>query len=426
MKPHKNILKFISKPFIKLKNDRITGFFWNSLIFGFFLLPLAIRLSTPFFIVAIISGIVIAYNNRNKIVYKDFSFLSYPILFLLMGISIFYSKNTDVGLKLLERTTPLFFFPLILFFIKEDLTITKKIINSLLCGLLVSLVINLFQAFSNSLVFLNSGILFDASIEGGYSFWESFSHGGSHFIGGEFSKFVPPSYLSLYILTVIIFIQKHNNFSKGIKRLVYFSLFLYLFLLASRASFAILILLSIVNVMNVKSIKLKIARAIFLISIGFVVYNLNPRTQILYERLIEFTEKENFNYTTSEQSRILTFITCIKLIGNAPIFGYGIGDANDELIKEYKNSGYSTNAKNKYNAHNQYFQTMLQVGLAGVLLLIAPLLITVFKTKNIYVWSMLIVFTTSLLFESMLIRYNGIVFFSIFIPLLARKERTLV
>ncbi len=140
-----------------------------------------------------------------------------------------------------------------------------------------------------------------------------------------------------------------------------------------------------------------------------------------FERLEDFKSKKNYNYTTSEQSRILTYRTCLKLFFESPILGYGVGDANEELLIEYIRSDYQTNAQNNYNAHNQYFQTTLQVGIAGLLLLLLPLISIIRRHKNVYGVAMFFVLAGSLLFESILLRYNGIIFFAILTPLLIKR-----
>jgi O-antigen ligase len=424
MKLERGLLNYIKRPFVTLENEFLISFFWNCIILGSFLLPLGVNPSTPFFILAMLAGVFSLFTKKRNFNLSDLTFLSFPVLFVIMCISLNYSFNLDVGLKLLERFLPLFFLPIIFIFIKEDKLVVKKIFCALLTGIILSFLINIYHAFSSSLFYINEVLVFDQSLSGGHSFIESFSHGGSHFIGGEFSKLIPPSYLALYILVTLIFLFK-NIISKP-RIIIYGILFLYLFLLASRASFVILLILAALNLFTTQNNISKIKRLLILAAICSVFYGINPRAQIFFERVRDFTTKENYNYTTSEQSRILTYLSCKRLIYNAPIFGYGVGDANEELLIDYIQSDYLTNAKNKYNAHNQFFQTTLQVGVFGLVFLTIPFIVIVMRKKNVYVWAMLISLGGSLMFESMLIRYNGIMFFAILIPFLLRKERVVV
>lgn len=390
---------------------------------GFFLLPLGINPSTPFFIAAIILGIVQIFRTRtcNR---RDLVFLSYPILIVIMFISLSYSTNVSEGLNRLERSLPLLFFPLVLMFIKEDKVIVLKLFKALLFGILISLCINLYLAFSNSITIENGQMVFDSSVATGYSFMESFRHGGSHFIGGEFSQLIHPSYLALYILSTAVFF--YNKKLGRAKFIVYTILFLYLFLLASRGAFVIMLVLLVLYVFAEGTLRQKMVKGVLLVFLGIAMFNLNPRIKIFYERLVDFTQKKNFNYTTSEQSRILIYQSSWQLVTDAPLFGYGVGDANDKLQEVYLSSGYLKNSEDKYNAHNQYFQTMLQTGAIGLGFLLLPFLTLLYRTRNVQMFSMIVVLGGSLLFESMFVRYNGILFYAIIIPFLLREKQVVI
>lgn len=406
--------------FVKLEGNSLIAIFWNCIIIGFFLLPIGVNPSTPFFIMAIILGSIGIVKNKTMVGPIDLTYLSFPILFLVMTVSLGYSENIKYGFKLIERSVPLLFFPIILMYIKEDKNIVRKIFNALILGITVSFIINLILATSSSLIFENHKLVFDPSKEGGYSFMESFSHGGSKFIGGEFSKYVHPSYISMYIIASIIFIHKH--YVGKIKVLLTCILVVFLFLLASRGAFVILISIVSIYLLNVKGFVAKLKRLVLMGVIGLLFFSFNPRLRIFYDRIQDFTTKENFNYTTSEQSRILIYLSSLRLIKESPTFGYGIGDADNILLNDYIDLGYLTNARNEYNAHNQYFQTLLQVGIPGILLLIFPFAVILYRTTNLQTVLITVVLLGSLLFESMLVRYNGVIFFSIIVPILMRKN----
>jgi len=398
--------------------------FWNALIIGFFLLPLGINFSTPFFIVSIGLGLVDIFIRKNKSTKIDWIFLCYPFLFVLMAISLYYTEDFNTGLKLLERALPTFFFPILFLYIKEDNEILTKLFSALLAGIILSFTFNLFNAIYESLNWVEGVFTFNSSVSGNHSFMESFNHGGNHFIGQNFSTLVHPSYVALYVLITFIFFQRKL---KGKIAIIVFSLLLiYLFFLASRASLVVIVVLMIINVFNVKTAKAKLQRAVLLTILGSIFIVANPRIHTFYERMLDFTEKKNYNYTTSEQSRILIFSTCIQLVAEAPLLGYGIGDANEKLIERYKTLKYLTLNEQRLNAHNQYFQTLLQVGLFGFSLLILPFLAILCRTRNAHILSMLFVLGIFLFFESMLVRYNGIIFYAIVVPFLLRKENVMV
>ena len=415
------MLKFISDHFLELRGDFLLKIFWNSIILGFFLLTWGVNISTIFIVIAISTGLIWLIAKRPRLNKPDWALLAYPLLYVIMGLSLIYTTNLDTGIDLMVRCIPILLFPLIFLFLREDQQILRKIFNALLLGLIFTFIYNLIQATAHSIQIEEGRLIFDSSIAGGYSFLESFNHGGSFFIGGEFSRLVHPSYVALYILTSLVFFHKFRIPNKYIYMMANIILVIYLFLLASRAALVVLVLLLVLNIFQRSKTRGRIRGAIILLLIGILAIVFNPRIHTFYERMVDFTKKENFNYTTSEQSRILTYFSCVELIKNSPWTGYGVGDANDVLYEKYKAAGYLKNQEGRYNAHNQYFQTALQVGIPYVIFLLLPFAVIFIRKPGYHLVALVLIMATMLLFESMFIRYNGIVFFAIIIPMISRK-----
>ena len=202
-------------------------------------------------------------------------------------------------------------------------------------------------------------------------------------------------------------------------------LFVYLFLLASIAAYGILIIMSLLLIFNITDKRRKHTMLIMFI-LGLIVFLNNPRVFDIYSNVKDFRNVVEYDNSTLEKARLLSWDASVKLIEEAPLLGYGIGDANDALMEKYKELGYTYNYGNKYNAHNQFFQTLLQTGCIGlgVLVMIFILLaIRLRRSRNEF--SVFLILLISVLFESMLVRFNGIVFFSIVIPLLLKKRSIL-
>lgn len=397
--------------------------FWNSLYIAFFLLPFGINLPTFLFVISIALGVLSIFKSKTILIKDNRPLLLLPLYFVIMAITLLYSDNISYGLILLKRSLPLLLFPIIFFFIREDSTIIKKLFNFLVFGLIITFFINLVWATYSSISIKNGVLDFDTSIQGGYSFWKSFSHGGNYYIGGKFSRLVHPSYVSLYILVVLVYYLKNKLALK--KQIILFNvLFLYLFLLSSKIAFIILLITSVLLIYKENDKNRKYIMIVGFIT-GLIVFVSNPRMMHFYSRLEEFDYKTNDKNAASEQSRLLTWNASIKLIENAPLFGYGVGDSNDVLIHKYKELNYLTNYQNEYNAHNQYFQTYLQSGIIGFLVLITVFIFLGFRKRNHYEFSIFLILFISLLFESMLVRFNGIVFYSIIIPLLLKRRNIL-
>ena len=71
--------------------------------------------------------------------------------------------------------------------------------------------------------------------------------------------------------------------------------------------------------------------------------------------------------TESTSMRWSIWEKAVLLILEKPIFGYGTGDANDELMNAYKQEPDLLNEiiVRKYNAHNTFFQLWLMIGFTG-------------------------------------------------------------
>ncbi len=400
----------LSEVFYKDENNNlIVTIFWNSLYIAFFLLPLGINLPTPFFIVSIVLGFVNIFRSKIRFASDNKALLLFPLYFVIMALSLVYTDNISDGVDLVQRSLSLLLFPIIFLFVKEDASTVKKLFDFLLFGLIVSFVINFSIAFYDSIT----------TIKGDFnSIRDVITSKWNNFIGDEFSKLINPSYLSLYILLVLSYYLKKTLVTK-LRTVIVFLLFLYLFLLASRAAYLILLVMSVLLIFTIKDKTNKYTMCI-VFCMGLVIFANNPRAFGFYENMMEYDN------STSEKLRVLTWNASIKLIKEAPLLGYGVGDANDILIKKYKELGYLYNYKNRYNAHNQFFQTLLQTGIFGfgVLLSIFILLATRMRRSS-NEFSVFLILVTSLLFESMLVRFNGIVFFSIVIPLLLKKRSIL-
>ncbi|WP_421823934.1 O-antigen ligase family protein [Flagellimonas oceanensis] len=415
------LTRFIKMLFIKVEGNLAT-LFWNLILFGFLVLPFG-ALSTPFILLSMAIGIIhFFYKKQSKSIRINWFFLSFPALFLTMFISLYYSYDLHTGKNLLVRSLPIFFFPLLISSQHFQWRIMFKILNGLLIGTLLSFCCNLAFALYRSIQITKGQFFFDSSIKGQLTLKESIIDGGNYFIGGEFSSFIHPSYISLYVLIAIIYLAFKVH-SLKIKVISIAFLIIYLFLLSSKAALLMLPMIGVLSFIGkVKSLnfKIKLLLMVMVPTVIFLLIVLNPRVIVGYNRLKNLESESNFKYTTSSVSRILSWKASIDLIKKAPLLGYGVGDANEELLIYYLNNDYFTNADNRYNAHNQYLQTLLQVGFIGFTFLVIPF-VGVFKRRvGFFDLSIILVLLISLFFESMLIRYHGIVFYAIMIPLLLK------
>ena len=114
------------------------------------------------------------------------------------------------------------------------------------------------------------------------------------------------------------------------------------------------------------------------------------------------------------------------------ILGVGLNNGQELLNKKYKEykmyTGKPWEEKGgylSYNFHNQYTQTLIEMGIIGFLFLIYiyySLFIIGLKTNNFLLFTIIFTFILIMFTESILVRQKGIVTFVLF-PLIAIKVK---
>lgn len=117
----------------------------------------------------------------------------------------------------------------------------------------------------------------------------------------------------------------------------------------------------------------------------------------------------------STSARLHVWSAAWSLIQEAPVTGYGTGDVKDVLLKRYAERGLISAVEKKLNAHNQFLQSWVALGLSGVLLLLAMLAGATwrFRRDPLFAGFLLLTFFNFLV-ESMLEIQAGVVFWALF------------
>jgi O-antigen ligase len=119
----------------------------------------------------------------------------------------------------------------------------------------------------------------------------------------------------------------------------------------------------------------------------------------------------------SNADRMAVWVTAIEIIEKNYVFGVGTGDVKDALMEGYIKNGLLPAYEHKFNAHNQYLQTFVTLGLSGFLVLVAFFLLPALKAlkgrQDLY-FVFLLIFALNILFESMLEIQAGVVFYAFF------------
>ncbi len=250
-----------------------------------------------------------------------------------------------------------------------------------------------------------------------------------YFFYTQFSFFIHASYFAMYLILAIAFvILLYPTWFKAQKNITYtFYLFLLtfvvtIFLCSSKLglisffiSAPLILLYKYRSFLNVKKVSFLVLGILVL---GFFAFKLFPEA---FSRLSSLTTVSSvtLDKTSSESTtvRILIWEQCLHIMKDNFWLGTGVGDANDALYKAYEANGLTGALSHKFNAHNQYFQTFIGLGVIGCLILFVltfGYLIKGILKKHflLFLFSLLIVLNFAV--ESMLQASAGVLFFVFF------------
>ena len=115
--------------------------------------------------------------------------------------------------------------------------------------------------------------------------------------------------------------------------------------------------------------------------------------------------------------RMLIWKAANQVICEHPIFGAGTGDAKDVLMKEYEKRGMTGAYEHQLNAHNEFYQTFVSIGLIGFTALCLQLFLPLYfsiKNKTLIYTVFILIVVLNFLPESMLESEGGVIFYAFF------------
>lgn len=238
-----------------------------------------------------------------------------------------------------------------------------------------------------------------------------------------------PNYFMLFLGGALILLwwyrrQQKSIFNPSIDTLMWWGLLLYCgVFLQARTGFIILIaLLTLATLFFEKKFVLKdYARRLYYPVVAGSLLLLLPshftqRYQI--NTSTEFVEEENRD--TSFSGRLVIWKHCWHCIMEKPLVGHGTGDGVQRVHKRYEEAAFEAGIRDKYNCHNQYWETWVAVGIVGLLILIGfPLFVLKkYTDSNIALVVFSLFFYSGMFFESILERHKGVMILVIFATIL--------
>ena len=371
---------------------------------------ISMKLST---LILIILGLLVIYGIVLKKITFKFNIINllFVLLYIIYAVGVFFTRNSSLALFYLENKLPFLILPFIFSFLDSNKLNINRLNNFLIFGVITLAIMGLANGIHCKLYNLNEYCFSTTSF--------SFIHHPTYYLVFNCISFsylvlsyfkyntIPFYKVVLYLLASFII----HVLSLSLAGILFFALMIFIFSIyffyikfnkiIFFFSLISLFILSILASTKVRVLRNELNGAAKYISI----YSSSPS---------DFVKKSPYPME-GNNARLVMWTVAYKACEDHP-FGVGTGNV-DEILKE-KLIAYNQPelAKLNYNPHNQFLQTCLEVGVLGLILLLTIILYSVYigiKNNN-YI---LIILSLSLLFnglfESMLQRQSGIVFYTL-------------
>ncbi|MCB0642893.1 MAG: O-antigen ligase family protein [Phaeodactylibacter sp.] len=376
-------------------------------------LPLHPRIATLSLVAALVNELLEGQWRQKLNGLKRRVPLLFFVFYALFLIGLSYSSNTVSALSSLETKLPFLVCPL-LFFSRPPLDsgAYRRLLDAFILGCL-------------------SAALFCLAWAGGVYV----QTGASTFFYKELSEHIGghPTYMAMYTGLALFFVvnrlwqegdwrQATLAFSLAVGLSLFFLVFLVL-LSARMELLAIFLLLGLSLLVGMYQ-RQQLFRGLLLLGLsavllGAIVWSV-PTTRQRFERALHSALHRDADDDGNVRWQIWDAAGSV-LAQNNRWFGLGTGDVQQALDEAYAVKGYVAALEPHLNAHNQYYQLLLAIGLVGMLcwLLILALGFRIGIADSIPLLWFVALFALSCLTESMLESQRGTLFFCFFYCLFA-------
>ena len=383
-------------------------FFAPIILFGMYpLIPERQESFLPIFL--LLTAVYFYFKNPNREVFlKPFFILS--SLFFIYLLSLTFSSNLSYGLKKMETALSLIVFPICYFLFLKKYPIDFE---------------NIKKVFQN--VFFVANVVYGALSCYLIQFYKSpkFLFTDASFIRSAISD-IPligehPIYVSIFFSLALMcgFSRASDLKNPLLKLLVVLGMLFITGILLAIMSKGIIIAL-ITSTFSIWLLRLRGGSKLWML-MGLIVFlaiilSIPKQNNRFYE-LVDKQSFEKIDINNSTNVRFHIFKASIQLIKDSPLFGYGIGDVQDQLDAKYSLMGLNL-PKRKFNSHNQYLFICLNSGLVGLsifLFFVFYVFKTAFLKRDYFLLGILVFFLVAFLFENVLSRQSGVILFSFLI-----------
>ena len=323
-------------------------------------------------------------------------------LYVLLMIGLGYTENKAAGGFDIEQKMSLIIFPLLFF---SEKLLTDEFVFTIKRVFVIGSILSLILCLINSSLHYYYSYMIDS------------------FFYVQFSSIMHPSYYGMYLsfAIAILLFDKEILFRTFYKIPASLFLSVGVVLSSSKSAIITLVIIFAVKVLHKFFVKKNVVSSLILLSsvvLSFLAVFIFLPQALNRIKDMKQTLQSNEQTLNTTSSRIAIWKHAISIIKDSPIIGYGTGDVNDVLQKTYNAENEQDMKDRKFNAHNQYLQTTLAVGVLGLILLVIPfifLFINSYHQKTIVPQLFVLIILVNMLFEAMFETQAGIVFISFFL-----------
>jgi O-antigen ligase len=346
--------------------------------------------------------------------------------YLLHIVSLTYSSDIQYALFDLQTKLPFLFFPFFFSSFSFSDSEVSQFKKAFIAGAVVAGILCLFYAIISYMQTRQVAVFF----------YEQYSH------------FMHPAYFAVYLTLAVLFLfeiffkPESSPLSKSFITLAISFLLANVVLLSSRTA-SVTALFVVVSYLLVLVFRKRIVRGdwIYILFIVLCTFFVQYRAVKKYNRFSQVTETITQSVTqkkiapqtetgsahelNSTTAHYLIWQNAISLVKSHPVFGVGAGDVHEELNREFMKNGFAKGAEGSFNAHNQFLNTGVALGLIGLLLLLAVLLypaLLSFQSQDWIYFFLLGVIFLNCLTEALLERQAAILVFAFFYSLFASRQ----
>lgn len=234
---------------------------------------------------------------------------------------------------------------------------------------------------------------------------------------------IEPIYMSLFCNFCIMALLVEGFRNRWLNAITIVYLAVFLLFINAKIGLVALVVIAVLFLF----FKLKSRTAALLAGVGLItlILTIVLNASFLANRFkvsTEFNFSEGYAGEWNSVSQRIAIWTCAADAAKKTFpWGNGTGDGQTALEDSYRKFNYYRGHQDNINAHSEFFQTQLDLGIVGNILLFVILVVPFYnaiKNKEFLMLAFIITITLYLLVEVVFARRHGVMFFSLFYALL--------